>query len=53
MEVAGSRSTVRLTGQKVFKTLSVELWISYQIQPDPSYTPPDRRASHQPNLENQ
>lgn len=27
--------------------------MSYKIQPDPINMPPDRRASHQPNLENQ
>lgn len=29
------------------------IWMSYTIQPDPINMPLDRRASHQPNLENQ
>lgn len=29
------------------------IWMSYNIQPDPINMPLDRRASHQPNLENQ
>lgn len=29
------------------------IWMSYKIQPDPINMPLDRRASHQPNLENQ
>lgn len=29
------------------------IWMSYKIQPDPINMPPDRRASHQPNLGNQ
>lgn len=29
------------------------IWMSYKIQSDPINMPLDRRASHQPNLENQ
>lgn len=29
------------------------IWMSYKMQPDPINMPPDRKASHQPNLENQ
>lgn len=59
--MAGSKTSARLIGVRehsedkglVLEFLLAIIWISYKIQSDPINMPPDRRASHQPNLENQ